>query len=159
MAVNLYTWAKRWRIPVEAIVELTGEILNANNPPINGNHADPSTEAGAQQRVRLAYAQADALLYRNNVGVMQDDTGRVVRFGLANESKQMNEHIKSSDLIGIQPVLITQEMVGTVIGQFLARETKRPGWVYAGTPREEAQLRFIQLIVSKGGDAAFTTGS
>jgi len=117
-----------------------------------------SSESTNSKAVRLAYAHAGAVLWRNNVGVFVDERGIPIRFGLANESKQMNQNIKSSDLIGIQPVLITQEMVGTIIGQFVAREVKTDGWEYTGTPREQAQLRFIELVISKGGDACFTTG-
>jgi hypothetical protein len=122
------------------------------------NDNDASTEAGASQRMRLEVAQAGGVMWRNNVGAMQDETGRWVRYGLANESQQMNRHIKSSDLIGIIPVRIEPHMVGTVIGQFIAREMKKPGWQYGGTPREVAQLKFIDLVLSKGGDASFSTG-
>jgi hypothetical protein len=71
----------------------------------------------------------------------------------------MNSAIKSSDLIGLQPVLITAQHVGSIFGQFVAREVKGPRWRYAGTPREQAQLQFLTIVLSLGGDAKFTTGA
>lgn len=97
-------------------------------------------------------------LWRNNVGAAQDSSGNFFRFGLANDSAKMGKMIKSSDLIGIRPVLITQDMVGKTIGQFVAREVKRENWKYNGTQRELSQLKFIDLIRSLGGDACFASG-
>jgi len=116
------------------------------------------SESQVQEAVRLAAGKAGWLLWRNNVGAGKLDNGSFIRWGLANDTKQMNESLKSSDLIGIRPVLITQEMVGSVIGQFVAREVKRDGWAYSGSTREKAQRAFIELVNSRGGDAAFTTG-
>jgi len=84
--------------------------------------------------------------------------GHYVRYGLANDSPQINNILKSSDLIGIRPILVTQDMVGKTIGQFVAREIKCEGWIYKATDREKAQKNFIDLINGLGGDAAFTTG-
>jgi len=92
------------------------------------------------------------------VGAMASPNGSFVRFGLANDSQAVNAVFKSSDLIGIRPVLITQEFVGKTIGQFVAREVKKHDWVYKNTPREKAQKSFIDLINNLGGDAAFATG-
>ena len=117
----------------------------------------PKNEIDIQALIRLEASRRGCRLWRNNVGVAQYQDGRPVRFGLLNESKRMNEHIKSSDLIGIRPVLITPEHVGRTVGQFLAREVKRPRWTYRGTAREQAQLRFVELIRSFGGDACFAT--
>lgn len=112
-------------------------------------------EEAVKNRVRLEAANIGIRLWRNNVGAMHTDDGRFIRFGLANDSKAVNELIKSGDLIGIKPVMITVEMIGKTIGQFISREVKRSNWRYAGTPREQAQLRWIELINSLGGDACF----
>lgn len=117
------------------------------------------TEKAVAQRVRAAAFAAGRILWRNNVGALLDARGVPVRYGLMNESKAMNERNKSPDYIGIKPVLITPEMVGTVIGQFYARETKEANWAYTGTEREIAQLNAITIINNYGGDAAFTTGA
>nr|WP_297388188.1 hypothetical protein [uncultured Roseateles sp.] len=116
------------------------------------------SEAATSVRVRLEASQKGMRLWRNNVGVLQDETGRPVRYGLANDSPAVNKHIKSADLIGIRPVLIQPQHVGLVLGQFVSREMKEGGWQYKGTEREEAQLRWAQLVASLGGDAAFATG-
>lgn len=141
---KLNQWAIKWQIPRHAVNELRAEmgIGIAPTPP-----GDLNTEAGAQNNVRLLASKAGARLWRNNVGVLKDDRGVPVRYGLANETAAMNKALKSSDLIGIGPD-----------GQFIAREVKAPGWKYTGTAREKAQLAFIELITKLGGDAKFTTG-
>ena len=116
------------------------------------------SEAAVLSKVRVAASRTGARLWRNNVGVAMDDNGRVVRFGLANDSSRVNRITKSSDLVGITPQVVTQDMVGTTVGIFTARECKREGWVYRGTPTERAQRAFLDLINEMGGDAEFTTG-
>lgn len=117
------------------------------------------SEAWVQSMVRLEASQQGIKAFRNNVGVLQDKTGRPVRYGLGNDSPQLNEVLKSADLIGIKPVLIQPHHVGHTFGQFWSRECKRPGWQYTGQGRETAQMAWCNLINSCGGDAAFTTGS
>jgi hypothetical protein len=85
---------------------------------------EPKSEATVQAEVRLSAVEHELHLFRNNVGVLLDETGRPVRYGLANESKEINEKIKSGDLIGWRPMFITEEMVGTVIAQFVSVECK-----------------------------------
>lgn len=149
--MNLHEWAAKWGVPAAALRELA----KCPEPPpaLSGK-----SESAAQAAVRLAASQSGARLWRNNVGVLADERGVPVRYGLANESSQVNKAIKSSDLIGLRPVTVLPEHVGQVIGQFVAREVKRPGWAYSNTARERAQLKFIALVQSLGGDAAFTTG-
>ena len=113
------------------------------------------TEALIQSQVRMEASQQGFRLWRNNVGVAIDNRGIPVRYGLCNESKQMNKNIKSSDLIGLRPILITQDMVGKVFGQFVAMEVKKEDWKYKGSDREEAQQRFLTLVESLGGYAKF----
>lgn len=153
--MNLEAWAGRWCIPDAAMDELKAEMLSENTLPlIKGGES----EAAVQAEVRLEGAEINCPLWRNNVGVLKDERGVPVRFGLANDSKAVNQRIKSSDLIGCKPVLISIDMVGQTIGQFVARETKRRNWVYRGNDREQAQLKFMNIVNALGGDAAFANG-
>ena len=119
--------------------------------------ADAGSEAAAQQQIRFKFAHRGGMLWRNNVGACIDERGNRIRYGLANESKQMNSKIKSADLIGITPVTITPPMVGAVLGVFTSIECKRPGWQYKANTREQAQLAWAELILSMGGFAQFAT--
>lgn len=145
-------WAVKWNVPYEAIRELQIKFNLINTNPIPEPFA---SETAVQNLIRLEASQKGMRLWRNNVGAVTTDDGRHIRFGLANDSKQMNEKIKSSDLIGIKPVKITPDHIGFTIGQFVAREVKHANWQYTGTKREVAQLAYINLIASLGGDAAF----
>lgn len=108
--------------------------------------------------MQLEATERGGILWRNNVGAGTLENGSFVRWGLANESKAMNNHNKSSDLIGIMPVYITGDMVGKTIGQFVAREIKRPGWKWGPTKREIAQANYMTLVNTLGGNAMFATG-
>ena len=116
------------------------------------------TEREIQDAIRSEASSAGAVLWRNNVGCLPTATGQYIRFGLANDSAGMNKNIKSADLVGIEPVVITADMIGSVIGRFLAREIKKPGWYYAGSNRERAQARWLDLVNSMGGNACFADG-
>lgn len=115
-------------------------------------------ESNVQQELRIKASEAGWYLWRNNVGAGKLENGAFIRWGLANDSSNINDLIKSADLIGIKPVLITQDMVGTVIGQFVSREVKRSDWTKRNTKREKAQQRWADLINQMGGDATITTG-
>ncbi len=108
--------------------------------------------------VRLTGAYRDIPLWRNNVGVLMNQDGRPVRYGLANDSKRLNKEIKSSDLIGITPVLITPDMIGQILGIFTAVETKHSEWVFSENDHHSvAQKKFHDIVVRYGGYAGFAT--
>lgn len=115
-------------------------------------------ESDLYKPIQAAASAKAARLWRNNRGAFKDETGRWVRYGLANESKAVNETIKSGDLIGVTPIIIMPADVGRLVGVFTNYEVKRPGWHYTGTPREAAQRAFIDLVESMGGIAGFVTG-
>lgn len=117
------------------------------------------TETEVQNEVLLQASKLGWRLFRNNVGVAYRQDGVPIRYGLANNSKQMNQILKSSDLIGIKPTLITPDMVGQTIGVFTAIECKRGDWKRGTTKREEAQNNFIGLVISLGGHASFCNDS
>lgn len=74
----------------------------------------------------------------NGRGIMLQNARRI-RFGLCPGS---------SDLIGIQSVVITPAMVGRTVGVFLAAECK------AGTGRASADQRaFLDMVRDRGGIA------
>ena len=142
--MTLREWYTRWGVSWLARLELQ-EILESP-VTVSERPAKPGTEAAVQRDLRLAAPKLRCLLFRNNVGVLKDARGIPVRFGLANDSARINSRIKSSDLVGVAPD-----------GRFLAVETKAPGWAFGGSQREEAQLRFLNLIRARGGIGIFAT--
>jgi hypothetical protein len=152
----LSTWAARHNIDPRAIADLQMMMTGAYDTP--AVLREGQSESAVQSLIRLEASRAGARLWRNNSGAGKLENGSFVRWGLANDSEALNRVVKSSDLIGIRPVVITQQMVGTTIGQFLAREVKHAGWAYRASDREVAQLKFITIVNALGGDAAFCDG-
>jgi len=150
----LNDWALKWRVPPAALLDLQHLLVQHSvAPQVRGK-----SEAAVQAEVRLAAARQGVHLWRNNCGALLDKRGVPVRFGLANESRAENQHIKSADLIGIRPVLITPQHVGTTIGQFVSREIKEVAWRWRGDEHELAQARWALLVALAGGDAAIVNG-
>jgi len=117
-------------------------------------------ESSVQAEIRLLASQRGWRLFRNNCGVLPDRNGRPVRFGLANDSAQLSREYKSGDLIGVRPVVVTQEMVGRTLGVFVSVEVKHPDWKpSASDERYQAQCRWRDLILSLGGYAVITNRS
>lgn len=149
-------WAAHWGVPPAAMADLQTRLLDLDGTP---GAVSGKSEAAVQSQVRLEASRKGGRLWRNNVGSFQDpDTGAWVRFGLCNDSKALNARVKSADLIGLRPITITPRHVGLVLGQFVSREVKAPGWVYRGTDREVAQLAWANIVNSLGGDACFASG-
>lgn len=155
--MTLIQWAIRWGIPAEALAEYREMLGMIEGVPVGVDEDEGGSETAMMVRVGVKASQLGGRLWRNNVGAAELPDGTFLRYGLLNGSKRLNRDLKSSDRIGIKPVVITPEMVGSTIGQFWAREGKKPGWVFTGTPREMAQLKFLEMIFSLGGDAAFIT--
>jgi len=155
----IHKWAVAENVHPHAIHRLLIALGVGFEPLHSMDVPEGASEAAVQQRVRVAMTEAGVTNWRNNVGAMMDDKGNMVRFGLCNDTPALNKVFKSSDLVGIDSSPITPAMVGLPRGQFVAREVKEQGWKYTGTAHEQAQLKFGQLVISKGGSFAFTTGA
>jgi hypothetical protein len=122
-----------------------------------------ASESNVQSRVRLRAADFFMRLWRNNRGAFQDITGRLVRYGLANDSKELGKRLRTHDLIGWRRVTITPEMVGKVIAQFASIECKPEGWAPPRPGPTEAyehykgQLNWRDLVNREGGYSMFVT--
>lgn len=116
-------------------------------------------ESTVQQMARLEHCRAtNGQIWRNNSGAYQDEYGNMIRYGLANESKEQNKVVKSSDLIGITPTLIEPHMVGYYLGVFTAYEVKKEGWHLTGGDKHgQAQAKFHELVRQACGYAGFVT--
>lgn len=148
---RLEQWAVRHGISQAAWSEL--QVLFCDPPTAD----DSGSEAGVQSQLRLAAPTIGCALYRNNSGATLDETGRMIRYGLANDSKRLNEVFKSSDLIGPSPILIRPHHIGRTLGIFTAVEVKEPSWTKPKNERERAQSNFLMTVERFGGIGMFCT--
>lgn len=165
--MTLDEWATRWGISAQALTELAALPLEPTVRVLAGD----ASESNVQARVRLHAASQGVHLWRNNSGAGSVvDPSKLcsrcaplarsfIRWGLGNDSPNLNAVVKSADLIGWRPLVVTDGMVGHTVAQFVSRECKRQGWTYKGTPEETAQNRWHSMILAAGGDSAFTTGT
>ena len=117
------------------------------------------SESVVQQHTRLEFARIGPM-WRNNSGACTDQTGRLVRYGLGNDSAKINSEIKSSDLIGITPVAAFVPSLNRwqTLGVFTALEVKAEGWTMRpGDERATAQAKFHDIVRAAGGYAGFVT--
>lgn len=113
------------------------------------------SESEIQQEIRVEAPKMGVTLMRNNQGGFKDETGRMVRFGLGNESP--NQNYLSSDLIGFTEIVVTADMIGKRIAVFTAVEVKRENWKSGvKNEREQKQNNFIAWVKSRGGIALMT---
>jgi len=143
------------------------------------SNKEMKSEAEVQAEIRAEAGRLGILLWRNNVGACTDDTGRTIRYGLGNDSAQLQRRLKSSDLIGVYhcdwcvkfgPDAFAHSCSG---GTFLAVECKHEGWKFPAEWRDRvatninalalsddqrrtwAQWNFIHAVRSAGGLAGF----
>lgn len=147
MSTILTEWASVWGIPPAALADLTARLTLDNYAPSETGRS----EAAVQADIRLAASQrGDLVLWRNNSGALTDDAGRLIRFGLGNDSAQANKRLKSADLIGIH----------RPSGRFVSIEVKRPGWKHSdASERDRAQLAWALTINACGGVAIRATSA
>lgn len=150
--VEIRQWAVRHHVGADALAELSA-ILG-----VGGTEETGASESNVQSRVRLAAPTHAMRLWRNNVGVLTDERGVPVRYGLANDTKALNQRLKSADLIGWRRLVVSPAMVGQTVAQFVSLECKREGWKYSGDDREQAQQRWALLVAADGGYSKFVTG-
>ncbi len=149
------TWALRENVPLSALPGLYDALAQLPEPAGTGGQA--TTESGVLTESTARAFAAGHWLLRNNSGMLRNDRGQPVRFGLGNTSAAVNRVIKSSDLIGIRRELVTPEMVGTYIGRFWAVEGKKPGWTHPVTERDRVQAAFGRKVESLGGRFQFVS--
>ncbi len=106
------------------------------------------SESEIQQAIQIEGPKYNCFLMRNNSGALKDETGRLVRYGLGNISKQHSDRIKSSDLIGF--TIINGKAIFTAIE--VKKADWRPDMLDA---REVAQNAFLQWVKKSGGIAGF----
>ena len=113
------------------------------------------SESSVQAAIRLAAPyHGGAALWRNNSGATVDATGRMIRYGLGNDSTRLNSVWKSSDLIGVLPVIIQPYHVGRLAGIFMAVEVKDAGPI-RNDAHTRAQGAFLENVRQLGGVGFF----
>ena len=95
------------------------------------------SEQSIQQLIRQRAAGMNVRLFRNNVGVLRDERGQYVTYGLC---------VGSSDLVGDCPI--------NGLAVFVAVEVKAPG--KRATIEQEA---FISSVNARGGGIALSCDS
>lgn len=144
MPNTLHDWAIRHNLPASALQELVALLTYTPDVPTG------KSEAAVQAEIRLAAARRGITLWRNNTGVLMNEAGVPVRFGLNNDSPQANKRMKSADLIGIH----------RPSGRFVSIEVKRPGWKHSdASERDRAQLAWAVTINALGGVALRATSA
>jgi hypothetical protein len=137
-------WAMRWQVPATALDELRALITVAPAPGDDSN--DETPERAIVRQCRLVADECGGVLLRNNSGATRDHTGRMIRYGLGNDSAKLNRDYKSPDLVGI-----------AWNGRFVGVECKAAGWKGVKTDREKAQANFGRHVQSLGGLFTFAS--
>ena len=120
---GLDAWAAQWGVNPAAVQDLKQQMGIAE-PPVKLD-APPMSEAAAQQQIRIEAPKRGIRLWRNNNGATMDETDRLIRYGLANDSAATSKAIKSSDLIVISPVQILPNHIGLTFAVVTSSEVTR----------------------------------
>lgn len=147
MTNNFRDWAARHPAAAQELMALMTPIEPNNNG---------SSESRVQSELRLAAVGYGKLL-RNNSGACVDDTGRMIRYGLGNDSAKLNKVYKSPDLIGPTRVTVQPHHVGRTFGVMTCVEVKESGWKKPKNDHERAQWNFLADMAKNGCIAGFAT--
>lgn len=145
---------KEWQ---EQYPEAAAALL-AVATPTELDHNDSLTETAVQANCRLHASSYNMFLGRNNSGAYnpKKPPSPGTRWGWCNDSAKLNKVFKTPDLIGWKTIIITPDMVGTQIAQFVGAEVKKPGWALTPSDaRGHAQASCGNKIIAAGGLFAF----
>lgn len=113
--------------------------------PADGKPAVPLESAVNDDIYAAVRDHPRVKLYRNNRGVAVYGNKQVA-YGVGPKG--------GSDWIGYRRVLVTADMLGSTIAQFVALEAKRPG-----EHADDNQQRFIDKVKADGGCAGVATSA
>ncbi len=132
--------------------EFVRQMFSPDSPPMDySDLLKPKRAAPVRDLARVSEADVNAairsfsgsrddiVLWRNNKGMVQIPGGGMMPYGLGPNG--------ASDWIGYRRVVISPDMVGTIIAQFTCVEAKAPD---AG-PVPEHQQAFLRAVNAAGG--------
>jgi hypothetical protein len=152
--MNFYEWARAEGL---TFAQIRSYQLHLGTYDERLTDGEGSSEAAVVKRCQVRASKVGGRLWKNHKGAAVLQDGTFMRYGLLNESKRISDEIKSSDLIGVYPLVITTDMVGSTIGQLWLVEVKEEDWHYTGDAHETAQLKFLELGLAMGARATFAT--
>lgn len=152
--MNFLEWAVAAGLTMEQIRSYQYHLGTYDERLTDG---EGSSEAAVVARCKVRASKMGGRLWKNHKGAAVLQDGTFMRYGILNESKRISDDIKSSDLIGVYPLVITQDMVGSTVGQLWLVEVKEEDWHFTGDAHEMAQLKFLELGLAMGARATFAT--
>lgn len=109
-----------------------------------------TSEADILHRVMLAASAAGLTTWRNNTGLAWTGDAERLADGsiLIRNPRPLHAGLckGSADLIGLRPILVTPDMIGAVVAQFIALEVKT-----ARGRLSREQARFLAFVRERGG--------
>ena len=97
-------------------------------------------EPALLRKIMLSLSEHGVRLFRNNCGMLKDERGNFIRYGVCNPG--------GSDLIGWTSIVVTPEMFGKRVAIFTAIEAKM-----GDTQTTPEQQSFIAAVNLAGGVA------